>query len=77
LVVAGVVIVLIAIDMVHTELDRVLRNKPAPFAKSPLVKDPRTSGGFLALFIGILTAVVRGAIRLSVAARSNRHSQAT
>lgn len=77
LVVAGVVVVLIPVYMVYTELYRVLWDKATPFAHFAFMERPRAGGGYLALFVGILTSIVWAAIRLGITTRSDRHRQAT
>jgi hypothetical protein len=75
LVVRWVVVLLVAVDVVHTELNRVFRDKPAPFAQFAFVEHPWALGGFLAGFKGVLTAPIRGAIRLHVSTRAKGYLQ--
>ena len=70
-----VIVLLIPIYVVHTELNRVLRDKPAPFTQFAFVEHPWALGGFLAGFKGMLTAPIRGAIRLHVPTRAQGYLQ--
>jgi hypothetical protein len=70
-----VIVFLIPVDVVYTELNRVLRDKPAPFAQLAFVKHPRALSGFLAGFKGVLATPIRGAIRLHVSTRAEGYLQ--
>jgi hypothetical protein len=55
----------------------VLRDKPTPLANISFVEHPRTFGGFLASLESVLTAPIRGAIRLDVPTRTEGYLQPT
>jgi hypothetical protein len=70
-----VIVLFVPVDVVYTELNRVLRYKPTPLAQFAFVEHPWALSGFLASFKGVLTAPIRGAIRLYVSARAESYLQ--
>jgi hypothetical protein len=77
LVIRRVVVLFVAVDVVHTELDRVFRDEPAPFAQLAFVEHPWALSGFLAGLESMLTAPIRGAVRLHVPTRAEGYLQST